>query len=172
MSFRTALVLSLAVLSLGAAQGRLLPVRPRREFTERPAMARRDRIVAQLHEIRVRKLQQGLGLPDEKARSIADRWSQFDVESFARRRQMNQLRQQMNATLMGPGSEDDKNKRIQPVVGQLTELRRQQQESRRHLEDDIRGSLTPAQQGRFIILVDEFEKSLHDAIREQRRDRP
>ncbi|GLH73995.1 hypothetical protein GETHLI_24970 [Geothrix limicola] len=176
MPFRTALLLSLTALSLGAAQGRLMPERPRREpmpmERERPFLARRDRIVTQLHEIRTRKLQQSLGLSEEKAKSIADRWSQFDVESFARRRQMNQLRQQMNSTLMGPGSEDEKNKRITPLVGQLADLRQQQQESRRHLEDDIRSSLTPAQQGRFIILVDEFQKSLQEAIREQRRERP
>ncbi|HJU83715.1 MAG TPA: hypothetical protein VJ600_05870 [Holophagaceae bacterium] len=176
MSFQTALILSLTALSLGAAQGRPQGERPRRDpmpmERERPFMARRDRIVTQLHEIRTRKLQQSLGLSEEKAKSIADRWSQFDMESFARRRQINQLRQQMNTTLMGPGSEDEKNKRITPLVGQLTELRQQQQDARKRLEDDIRGHLTPAQQGRFIILVDEFQKSLQDAIREQRRERP
>jgi hypothetical protein len=172
MPFRTALIVSMAALALSAAQGRPHPDRPPRTFNDHPGQVRRDKIVAQLHEIRTKKLQQGLGVSDEKAKAIADRWSQFDLESFSRRRQMNQLRQQMNSALMGPGSEENKNKRIQPMVGQLADLRQQQQESRRRLEDDIRGTLTPAQQGRFIILVDEFQKSLQDAIREQRRDKP
>jgi hypothetical protein len=77
----------------------------------------------------------------------------------------------MNATLMGPGSEDEKNKKLQPIVEQLTALRQQQQDARKRFEDDIRGSLTPAQQGRFILLVDEFQKSLQEAIQEQRKDR-
>jgi hypothetical protein len=169
MSHRTALILLLTALSLGA-QGRFRAERPR-QFGERPATLRRDRIVAQLHEIRARRLQQSLGLSEEKANAIADRWSRFDEDSFSRRQQLVQLRQRMNATLMGPGSEDEKNKKLQPIVEQLTGLRQQQQDARKRFEDDIRESLTPAQQGRFILLVDEFQKSLQEAIQEQRKDR-
>lgn len=132
---------------------------------------RRERIVRELHEIRTRKLQQSLGLSEEKAKAIADRWSQFDEDSFGRRQQMGQLRQQMNATLMGPGSEEDKNKKLQPIVEQLAGLRQQQQDARKRFEDDIRGNLTPAQQGRFILLVDEFQKSLQEAIQDLRKDK-
>jgi len=171
MSFRTVLILTLTTLSLGA-QGRLLrPEHPRRDPSEHTATPRRDRIVARLHEIRARKLQETLGLTEEKANAIADRWSQFDEESFSRRQQMVQLRQQMNATLMGPGSEDDKNKKLQPVVDQLAEVRQQQEASRKRFEKDIRGSLTPAQQGRFILLVDEFQKSVQEAIQERRKEK-
>jgi hypothetical protein len=125
--------------------------------------------VAKLHEIRARKLQESLGLTEEKAKSIADRWSQFDEDSFSRRQQMGKLRQQMNETLMGPGSEEDKNTKLKPVVDQLAGLRHQQEGTRKGFEEDIRGSLTPAQQGRFILLVDEFQKSLQEAIQEQRK---
>ena len=170
MSFRAALILTLTALTLGA-QGRLRPERPHRNFSERSATPRRDRIVARLHEIRSNKLRESLGLTEDKAKSIADRWSRFDEDSFSRRHEMGQLRQQMNATLTGPGSEEDKNKKLQPVVDQLAGLRQQQQESRKRFEEDIRGSLTPAQQGRFILLVDEFQKSVQEAIQEQRKDR-
>ena len=169
-SLRTALILTLTALTLGA-QGRLRPERPHRDLSERPATPRRDRIVARLHEIRSKKLQQALGLTEEKANAIADRWSLFDEDSFSRRQQLGQLRQQMNATLVGPGSEEDKNKKLQPVVDQLTGLRQQQEATRKRFEEDIRGSLTPAQQGRFILLVDEFQKSLQEAIQEQRKDK-
>jgi Spy/CpxP family protein refolding chaperone len=112
-----------------------------------------------------------LGLPQDKAGAIADRWALFDEDSFTRRQRMGQLRQQMNATLMGPGSEEDKNRKLQPVVEQLAGLRQQQQESRKRFEEDIQDRLTPAQQGRFILLVDEFQRSLQEAIRERRRDK-
>ena len=170
MCFRTALLLILATLTLGA-QGRLRAERPRRDASERAATPRRDRIVAKLHEIRSKKLQQALGLTEEKANAIADRWSLFDEESSTRRQQMVQLRQQMNTTLVGPGSEEDKNRKLQPIVEQLTGLRQQQEGSRKRFEEDIQGSLTPAQQGRFILLVDEFQKSLQEAIQEQRKDK-
>ncbi len=77
----------------------------------------------------------------------------------------------MNGILVGPGSEEDKNKKVQPVVEQLAGLRQQQQESRKQFEENIQGSLTPAQQGRFILLVDEFQKSIQEAIQEQRKDK-
>lgn len=174
--FRMALILA-ATASTLVAQGRLRAEPPRQEFSrrepgERPNRPFRERIVAQLYEIRTQKLQQSLGLTPERAGAIANRWARFDEESFSRRQQMGQLRQQMNATLTGPGSEEDKNRKLQPVVEQLTGLRQQQQESRKRFEEDIQGRLTPAQQGRFMLLVDEFQKSLQEAIRDRRRDRP
>ncbi len=170
MYVRAALILLLSALSL-TAQGRLRPDRPRREAADRPGAFRRERIAARLHEIRSRKLQDTLGLSEDKAHAVADRWSQFDEDSFSRRHQMVQLRQQMNTTLMGPGTEEDKNKRVQPVLDQLAGFRLQQEAARKHFEEDIRGSLTPAQQGRFILLVDEFQRSLQEAIQERRKDR-
>lgn len=167
---RTLLILLLTALTLGA-QGRFRPDRARRDPGERRMGPRRERIVAMLHEIRSTKLQKALGLSTDKANAIADRWAAFDEDSFERRQQMVQLRHQMNATLMGPGNEDDKNRRLQPVVEQLAGLRQQQEASRKRFEEDIRESLTPAQQGRFILLVDEFQKSLQDAIQEQRKER-
>jgi hypothetical protein len=54
----------------------------------------------------------------------------------------------------------------------LTALQRQQQEAKRVFEEDIRTSLTPAQQGRFMLLQEEFEKALQAAIAEQRKEKP
>ena len=170
MSTRTVLILTLTALTLGA-QGRLRPDRPHRDPPERRAAPRRERIATMLHELRSKKLQRSLGLTEEKANGIADRWAQFDEDSFSRRVQMGQLRHQMNATLMGPGSEEDKNLKLKPVVEELGGLRQQQEASRKRFEEDIRGSLTPAQQGRFILLVDEFQKSIQDAIQEQRKEK-
>lgn len=170
MSIRTALLLALTALTL-AAQGRGRPERPFRDSAERRPAPRRERIVAVLHELRSTRLQRALGLSEEKANTIADRWGLFDEESFSRRQLMGKLRQEMNATLTGPGSEDEKSRKLKPVVEELSALRQQQEASRKRFEEDIRGSLTPAQQGRFILLVDEFQKSLQDAIQEQRKER-
>lgn len=170
MPSRVLLLLALTALTLGA-QGRVRPERPFRDFSERRAGPRRERIVAALHELRSRKLQRSLGLSEEKANTIADRWALFDQESSSRRQLMGQLRQQMNTTLTGPGSEDEKNRKLQPVMDELAALRQQQEASRKRFEEDIRGSLTPAQQGRFILLVDEFQKSIQEAIQEQRKDK-
>jgi len=170
MPIRALLLLALTALSLGA-QVRGRPERPFRDFSERRAGPRRERIVAALHELRSRKLQRSLGLSEEKANAIADRWALFDQESASRRQLMGQLRQQMNTTLTGPGSEDEKNRKLQPVMDELAALRQQQEASRKRFEEDIRGSLTPAQQGRFILLVDEFQKSIQEAIQEQRKDK-
>ena len=170
MRFRTVLILTLTALSLGA-QGRLRPDRPHREPGERRATPVRDRIMARLHEMRSRRLQDTLGLSEEKAHAIADRWALFDEDTFARRHQTGQLRQQMNATLMGPGSEGDKNRKLQPIVEQLAGLRQQQHDARQQFETDIRGSLSPAQQGRFILLVEEFQRNLQEALQERRKDR-
>ena len=169
MSSRTILILLASALTLGA-QGRFRSERPRRDFAQGRENPRRERIEAMLHEIRTRKLRESLGLPDEKARAIADRWSQFDGATFSRRQQMAQLRQQMNGTLMGPGTEEEKNRKVQPVVDQLADLRQQQRNARRQFEEDIEKSLTPAQQGRFILLMDEMQKNIQDAIQERRRD--
>ncbi len=171
MSYRTVLILLLSALSLGA-QGRFRAEPPRRDFAAgRRAAPMRDRILARLHEIRSHKLQDTLGLPEGKANAIADRWSEFDEDSMARRRTMGQLRKDMNATLLGPGSEEEKSRKLQPMVDQLAGLRQQQEDSRKRFEDDIRGSLTPAQQTRFILLMDEFQKALQEAIQERRRER-
>lgn len=170
MSYRTVLILLLTALSLGA-QGRFRADPPRRDFGGRRATPLRDRILVRLHEIRSRKLQDTLGLPEGKANAIADRWSEFDEESMSRRRLMGQVRQDMNATLVGPGSEEDKSRKLQPMVDQLAGLREQQEDSRKRFEGDIRGSLTPAQQTRFILLMEEFQKALQEAIQERRREK-
>lgn len=170
MSLRALFLLLLTAFTLGA-QGRARPERPFRDFAERRAAPRRERIAAALHELRSRKLQRALGLSEEKANAIADRWALFDEESASRRQLMGQLRHQMNTTLMGPGSEEEKNRKLQPVIDELAALRQQQEASRKRFEEDIRGSLTPAQQGRFILLVDEFQKSIQEAIQEQRKER-
>jgi len=129
-----------------------------------------DRIAARLYQIRVNRLQQSLGLSEDKAASIAKRWAYFDEETIDRRREMRQIRQHSNDLLLGPGSEEEKNVKLRPLMDRFGVLRQQQQDARKKLEDDIRGSLTPTQQGRFILLEEEMQRVVQDTIQELRKD--
>ncbi len=170
---RKALILFLPA-TLLIAQGRFRAERPRpldypraearREF-------RRDRLMARIHQLRMARIQLSLGVPEDKARTLSDRWADFDQDSMGRRQEMKRLRERVSDILVGPGSEEQKNTQIHPMVEQLTALQRQQQEAKRAFEEDIRSSLTPAQQGRFMLLHEEFDKSLQAAIAEQRREK-
>jgi len=157
------LMLTLTATLLGA-QGAAPDERPRAtpERTLRPRF--QARIQARLHRIRQEKIQESLGVPEGKAKAIADRWGQFDEDSLERRQGMRGARQQMQDLLMGPGSEEDKNGRVGPLMERYNRLHLQQQEARRRFEDDIRAMLTPVQQGRFIILMNDFQNKLREAL--------
>lgn len=160
---RTALILALLPTLLSAqGKGRQGPPPPGPPGAK--GEARREHVMARLHEIRTRRLQEALGVTPEKARSIADRWGRFDVDSVERRQEGMRLRRQMDEILRGPGTEDEKSAKLAPIVTRMTALREQQQEARGAFEDDVRASLTPAQQGRFILLVEEFQRNLAEAL--------
>jgi hypothetical protein len=161
--FRNLLALVLPF-TLLAAQG--APPLPR-ERGQRGGLWREE-IMARLHKMRMERLQQSLGVSEEKARAIADRWAAFDLDSRGNRLRMRRLHQQVNGILMSPLSENEKNARIRPLVDQFQALRQQQQELKRKFEDEIRATLTPAQQGRFLLVVEEIQRAIIEAIRQQR----
>lgn len=171
--FRSAFLLFLPALVL-PAQGRVRGERPRPFLMRREGRHdfKRDGIMARLHQMRMNRIQKSLGVPEDKARILADRWSQFDRDSMDRRQDMRRLREQVNAILVGSGSEDEKNTRLRPLIDQLAARQKQQQEARQVFEADIRATLTPAQQGRFILLTEEFQRSMQEALAEQRHGKP
>lgn len=119
-----------------------------------------------LMALRTQRITQTLGVPEERARGIAQRWSVYDRDFLQRARQMMQLRGRFNQILLGPGDEEDKNVRLKPLLDQFLEQRRQQQDLKLKFEDDIRAQLSPAQQVRLIILVDDLQKTIREGIRE------
>ena len=163
--FRSLLILALPTMLL-TAQGAPMPeAKP-----GSPWMGmHREQIVAHLHRLRMERLQQLLGISEEKAKTIADRWTQFDQDSQERRQRLRQLHDQVNGILLSPIPETEKNAKIAPLVEEFTSLRLQQRDLKQKFEDDIRASLTPAQQGRFILVVEDLQRALMDAIREQRK---
>jgi len=124
-----------------------------------------------LMRFRAKRLQEGLGITPAQADAIARRWGRFDLEHFQRQRQIAELRLRFNDILMGPESEDRKSTLIQPLLGQFMDLRDQQLDAKRRFESDIRQGLSPAQQARLILMVDDLNKKVLDALRERRQFR-
>lgn len=115
-------------------------------------------------EIRIKQMREVMGLNEAQATSIAERWAQHDREIIQNTRQLNHFREQFRGILLGPGSEEDKGARIKPMLDQFLDLRRKQMEVRARFETDIRSGLSPTQQARLIMLVEEFTKRLQEGL--------
>lgn len=122
------------------------------------------------------RLQDRVGLNDAQARQVADRWQRFQAEHAERQQEINHLRRRFQDILLSPDSEDQKNGRIKPLLDQFRDLRRRQQEAKQRFEDDILAGLTPAQQARLVVTVEEILAQLakavenRPALREFRKD--
>jgi hypothetical protein len=124
-----------------------------------------------LGQFRRERIRQVLNLSDAQTQLIANRWARYDGEHAARQREIGELRQRFNEILIGPGTEDEKSARVRPMLDRFLDLRRQQADLRQKFEDDIRQNLSPAQQVRLIVLVDELQKKITELIRERRQQR-
>ena len=124
-----------------------------------------------LFRFRSQRLQEGLHLNQAQADAIAQRWGKFDQEHFQRQRQIGALRTRFNEILMGPDPEDRKSEQLKPLLAQFADLRHGQEEARHRFEEDIRAGLTPAQQARLILMVDDLNQRIIDALRERRQER-
>lgn len=151
--FRPTLLMTLLLFAI-------LPLRAQAE-DERP-----------LVRYRMEQLQQTVGLPEDQARAVVERWSRYDREQFDKTQQIRQIRQRFNDILMGPGSEEEKNAKVRPLLEQFVELRRQQVELKFKFEQDIRTRLSPAQQVRLITHVEEMQRRMVEALRQGGINRP
>lgn len=133
------------------------------------AQAEDDRPLARF---RLDQLQQTVGLPEDQARAVVDRWSRYDREQFEKTQQIHQIRRRFNDILLGPGSEEDKNAKVRPMLDQFVELRRQQADLKFRFEDDIRARLSPAQQVRLILQVEEMQRRVVEALKQGLGNRP
>jgi hypothetical protein len=125
-------------------------------------------VLTQFFQIRSARIQQSLGLPEDRARALAERWGRWDREVMDRLRLMNEVRGQFSQVLLAAVTEDDKNARLKPLLERFLELRRQQEDARRKFEEEILVGLTPAQKVRLIILVEELQPKLRGLLRESR----
>ena len=125
-----------------------------------------------LARFRMDQLQQSVGLPEFQARAVVDRWARYDQDQFETTRQIQQLRHRFNDILLGPGTEEDKNAKVRPLLEQFVELRRQQAGLKLKFEEDIRAKLSPAQQVRLILHVEEMQRRVADAFRQGFGNRP
>lgn len=164
---RRNLLVVMAMVATTAAMAQQGFPRPRRED---PQALDAAAAAPWLMTLRTQRIAQTLSVPEDRAKGIAQRWSLYDRDFLQRARQMMQLRARFNQILLGPGSEDDKNAHLKPLLDQFLEQRRQQQELKQKFEDDIRAQLSPAQQVRLIILVDDLQKTIREGIREAVRE--
>jgi len=153
--FRPALLISL--LLIAAAPGRA------------QAQAEDERPLARF---RMDHLQQTVGLPEDQARLVVERWSRYDREQFEKTQAIHQLRRRFNDILLGPGTEEEKNAKVRPLLDQFVELRRQQADLKFRFEDDIRLKLSPAQQVRLILQVEELQRRVIEALKQGVANRP
>ncbi|MBI4911419.1 MAG: hypothetical protein HY823_01665 [Acidobacteria bacterium] len=161
---RLPLTLLLAVSTLWA-QG---PERPRVNRPLRPGgpgPGEEGPLAPQLMQIRMTRIRESLNLPEERARAISQRWGEYDREFMQNNRQIQQVRQRFGEILFGPGSEEEKNVRVKPLLEQFLDLRRRQVEAKSRFEEDILAQLSPAQQARLIMLVDNLTQRLLEAVR-------
>lgn len=125
-------------------------------------------LARQIHGLRTRQIREVMGLPEAQAGAIADRWTLHDREVAQGARQLNQVRGQFREVLLGPGSEEEKSARLKPLVEQFLDLRRKQMEARARFETEVRAGLSPVQQARLILLVEEMTRRLQEGL----ADRP
>lgn len=132
------------------------------------AMLADPRFTARLFQIRSYRIQQGVGLPEDRARALAERWGRWDQEHLARGQQAADIRDRFNQILMGPDREEEKNAKLKPLMDQFMSLRQQQEEGRHRFEEDIRQGLTAAQQARLILVMDEINQKLREGLHDVR----
>ena len=122
-------------------------------------------LAPQLHKIRINRLQDVMGLPPSQAQQIADRWGAYDREFIDHARQLQRLRTEFGHILIGPGSDEEKSARLKPLLEQFLDHRKRQVEAKNRFEDEIRAQLNPAQQARFIMLVENITRRIQEGLR-------
>ena len=95
------LMATFAVTAVMAQQG---PPRPRRDD---PQALDAAAAAPWLMTLRTQRISQTLGVSDDKAKSIAQRWSVYDRDFLQRAHLMMQVRNQFYQILIGPGDEAD-----------------------------------------------------------------
>ena len=120
--------------------------------------------MARLFQIRASRIQQVLGLSEDRARLVAERWGRWDREHMDRGEQAGNLRKQFNQILMSPDKEEEKNAKLKPLLDQFVAIRLQQEAGRKQFEEDIRAGLSPAQQARLILVMEEINQKLREVL--------
>ena len=130
-------------------------------------LAENPHFMARLYQIRVNRIQQTLGVSEDRAKLVAERWGRWDREHMDRGEQAGALRKQFNLILMGPEKEEEKNARLKPLLDQFVAIRTQQETGRKQFEEDIRAGLTTAQQVRLILVMEEIQQRLREILNDR-----
>jgi hypothetical protein len=127
-------------------------------------------LAERLFQMRMSRIQQTLGLSDERARAIATRWKQYDLEFMNGSKRMDPLREQFNQVLRCTSTEEEKSARLKPLLEQFLALRTEQERAQHRFEEELRANLSPAQQVRLILLMEDLHHELREILREAVRE--
>jgi len=166
------------VVLLGLSAGLLFGQAPRtpgqpppgaRAFREGPNrnLIQDPHFMIKLYQYRVTRIQAVLGLPEDRAKLVAERWGRWDREHMDRGEQAGALRKQFNLILMGPEKEEEKNARLKPLLDQFVAIRQQQESGRKQFEEDIRAGLSTTQQVRLILVMEEIQQRLREILNDR-----
>ena len=167
--FRPLLLLALTTALTAQQEPAHAPASPAPALPAPGKVAQEGHILAQFYQMRVTRIQQTLGISEARAKALAERWGRWDRDFIGRARQMMQLRSQLNQILVSPASEEDKCAKVKPLVEQFLDLRQQQEDAKHKFEAEMLKSLTPAQQARMILLVEDIQTRIRETLREARR---
>ncbi len=128
----------------------------------------RENYLSELKRHHAHRIQESVGLSEDRAKALAGRWMKYLEESGKVGRNLFKSHSQFNEILRGPFSEEEKNHRLKPLLDEFLNLRAQQAELKRRFEEDARAGLSPAQQVRMIMLIEELQRFLQEGMRELR----
>lgn len=126
-------------------------------------------VMQHILKVRMDRLQATLGLPEERARTIATAWNRRDTCLMEHGRKLSDLRRQAQDILQGGGSDSEKDPRIKPILERMQALRQHQADLRQRFEEEVRQGLSPSQQARFIFLAEDLDRHIREGMREAMR---
>jgi Spy/CpxP family protein refolding chaperone len=133
-----------------------------------PQGEQRDAAIKKFRVIRIAELQEALNLDEKTTIKVNGVMTRFDNQRDASR---NDLREQMRSLkdLMAAGKPDEA--RITRTLDKLLELRARMHDIQLQELKELRQILTPVQQAKFVLMMDKFQKRMHQAIRKSWMER-
>jgi Spy/CpxP family protein refolding chaperone len=133
-----------------------------------PQVEQRGAAIKKFRVIRIAELQEALNLDEKTTIKVNGVMTKYDNQRDASR---NDLREQMRSLrdLMAADKPDEA--RITRTLDKLLELRAHMHDI--HLQElkELRQILTPVQQAKFVLMMEKFQKRMHQAIRKSWMER-
>lgn len=137
---------------------------PKTLVQEQATATKKGQLIARLHRLRSDLIQQSLGLPWERAETLADLWDMYDSERMDGRASMHDLHRRINSIFSRPITEARKNAEMRSLMHEYDAIRQRELDVERDFVGDVQRLLSPLQRARFFLLEEEFQKSLKESL--------